>query len=87
MLHFAPNSAKRVLFLLLTAFIIFNSFTAIYGNNLLPVNNGETEKITALGPVIVSITSNTTVCAGEQISLSVSATGNGTLTYQWKKNR
>ena len=37
-------------------------------------------------PVITAQTGNTTVCAGQSITISVTATGSATLSYQWYKN-
>lgn len=43
-------------------------------------------KLKVVGVAIVTQPVNTKNCAGEAVSLTVAATGRGTLTYQWKKN-
>lgn len=40
----------------------------------------------SVGPTINTLSSNMTACVGNAVSLSVSASGNGTVLYQWRKN-
>lgn len=49
-------------------------------------SNAATLTVTAAAPSITSQPSNQTVTAGATASFSVTATGSGTLTYQWQRN-
>lgn len=52
----------------------------------LPITSSSARVFISNGPQISSISSATQVCAGQSTTINVSASGNGTLTYQWRLN-
>lgn len=52
----------------------------------LPITSAIARVFISNGPSVTSISSATQVCAGQSTTLNISASGNGTLTYQWRLN-
>lgn len=58
-----------------TSYNIYEDYLAVMINNT----------STCTPPSVSSLSSATTVCAGSPVTLSVTASGTGTISYQWKK--
>ncbi|MES2690066.1 MAG: immunoglobulin domain-containing protein [Bacteroidota bacterium] len=52
----------------------------------IPVLSAAASLSISTGPLVTSISPNTTACINNTVSLNVVASGNGNLTYQWRRN-
>jgi len=81
---------KRNLFriLLLSSFLMFffSGFSTSIKDNKTNTKSNNLNSSLLVVPTITSQPATLDVCAGEAISLSVTATGNGPLSYQWRKD-
>jgi hypothetical protein len=63
------------------------TYSVIATNQCASVNSSNTQTVNILAPTIVnSISANDTLCPGSNKTISVSASGSGTITYQWFRN-